>query len=298
MTAQILDRYSEYDAWGWFYDQTMGPSYAKLQLACLERLLLPKVQPPAPLLDVCCGTGHLVQALVARGYPVTGLDGSEQMLRYAAKNAPGAFFQLTDVRDFALPPQTRFAAAFSTSASLNHMMGPTELERVLRRVYHYLQPGGFFLFDLNHHAQMQKWWRGQVAEGQIGPNFAWSICPTYSADQQLGAFTVTMYQRPARRSLTDWQLTDWPKRCLYWLLQADFRRTNRWRHQVLDQFHRWQPTWQKTQATYEVYGFEIDAVEKIAEQVGFGAVQVCDLAGNSAVDANHSAYFLCHKLEA
>jgi SAM-dependent methyltransferase len=292
MTTQTLDRYSEYDAWGWFYDQTMGPAYAKTQFACLEKLLLPQVSASAKLLDVCCGTGYLVRSLTMRDYQVTGIDGSEQMLRYAAKNVPEADFQLADVRYFELPQKT-FDAAFSTSASLNHMMGLNELELVLRRIYHSLKPGGFFLFDLNHHDQMQKWWRDRVAEGEISGDYAWSIRPMYHPANHQGAFTVTMYRRSG-----SWQITELPKRLLYRFLQLDLRRTNRWRHQLLAQFDRWQPTWQKSEATYEVYGFEVDAVTDLLKRVGFQTVQVCDLAGSPNVDADHSAYFLCRKPEA
>jgi SAM-dependent methyltransferase len=292
MTTQTLDRYSEYDAWGWFYDQTMGPAYAKTQFACLEKLLLAQVSAPAKLLDVCCGTGHLVRSLTMQGYRVTGIDGSEQMLQFASKNAPEADFQLADVRYFDMSQQ-QFDAAFSTSASLNHMIGLNELELVLRRVYQSLKPGGLFLFDLNHHEQMQKWWRDRVAEGEIGSDYAWSIRPAYNSANHQGAFTVTMYRRS-----NGWKIAELPKRLLYRFLQLDSRRTKQWRHQLLAQFDRWQPTWQKSQATYEVYGFEIGTVTDLLKQVGFQTVQVCDLNSSPNVDANHSAYFLCHKPEA
>jgi SAM-dependent methyltransferase len=292
MTTQTLDRQSEYDAWGWFYDQTMGETYAKIQLACLEKFLLPQISSSAKLLDVCCGTGHLSRSLVQKGYQLSGVDSSGQMLQYAEKNTPEADFQLVDVRYAEFPPAT-FDAAFSMSASLNHMMGLNELELVCRQVHQSLKPGGFLLFDLNHHEQMQKWWMGRVAEGQISRDYAWSIRPTYDAESHRGRFTVTMHRRrsPQRK------LADLPKQLLYRFLQLDLRRTNRWRHQLLEKFDRWQPTWEKSQATYDVYGFEIEPVVSLLSQIGFQAVQVYDLVGNSHIDANHSAYFLCRKME-
>jgi SAM-dependent methyltransferase len=268
MTHQTLDRYSEYDAWGWFYDQTMGPAYCKVQWQSLQQFLLSQISQNAHLLDVCCG--------------------SEQMLHYAQRNAPEAKFHLADVRSF--NTAERFDAAFSTSASLNHMMSLADLEQVLSNVYQALKPGGLFLFDLNHHDQMQKWWCNRIAEGAIDGTHAWSICPTYSPNTQKGAFTVTMYRQGPQ---THW--LDKPKQLVYQFLSLDLRRTKRWRHQLLEHFHQWQPTWQKSQATYEVYGYQIDTVIASIRQSGFQSVQASNSSGHSSIDSDHSAYLLCRK---
>ncbi|MFZ5997029.1 MAG: class I SAM-dependent methyltransferase [Nitrospirota bacterium] len=46
------------------------------------------------LLDLCCGTGHLAQALVSCGFTVVGIDGSSGMLLYAKKRVPDGEFTL------------------------------------------------------------------------------------------------------------------------------------------------------------------------------------------------------------
>ena len=56
-------RYSEYDTWAWLYNHTMGPQYGLEQLKPVELMLLPHLSKDADLLDLCCGTGHLMQAL-------------------------------------------------------------------------------------------------------------------------------------------------------------------------------------------------------------------------------------------
>jgi SAM-dependent methyltransferase len=83
-----MTRYSDYDAFAWVYNKHWGIRYAQLVLPTLEKLILPRLPENSHILDLCCGTGRLAQALVARGYQVTGLDGSQEMIGFARKNAP------------------------------------------------------------------------------------------------------------------------------------------------------------------------------------------------------------------
>lgn len=53
----------------------------------LERLLT-KLKPGAKILDVGCGTGHLANFLHKKGFNVTGIEPSKNMLNFARKNFP------------------------------------------------------------------------------------------------------------------------------------------------------------------------------------------------------------------
>jgi SAM-dependent methyltransferase len=288
-------RYTDYDAWGWLYNETMGPQYCQSQLQPLEILLLPRLPLGATLLDVCCGTGHLVQKLSQQGFQVTGIDGSEAMLECARRNAPTADFMLADVRWFHL--STQFDAAFSTSASLNHLLQPEDLQQVCQNVFTVLKPGGTFLFDLNHHAQMVKWWNSKVAEGEICRQYAWSITPTYDLIARTGSFQVTLFQAPANPTvpLSLKVIGQHLRQTLYRLLSVDLRRFKRWRFQLLAKFHQWEPTWQRSQQQYAVRGYAVAEVQELLASIGFDAIEVRTLDGGTQLDANHSAYFLCHK---
>ncbi|MDR7586593.1 MAG: methyltransferase domain-containing protein, partial [Armatimonadota bacterium] len=81
-------RYAEYDAFAWMYNRYWGQDSVQRFLPVIEKLVLPHLGPHARILDLCCGTGQLAQALAQRGYQVTGIDGSEEMIRYARINAP------------------------------------------------------------------------------------------------------------------------------------------------------------------------------------------------------------------
>lgn len=279
------NRYSKYDTWAWLYNHTMGPQYGLEQLKPVELMLLPHLPKDSQLLDLCCGTGHLMQPLLQRGYKVTGLDGSEAMLDYAHQNAPQGEFILGDARTFNL--SERFDGVVSSSASLNHILSIDELKAVFSSVYNALKPNGLFMFDLNHAEQMQKWWNSQVAEGEIEDQLAWYITPNYDSTNRMGNFKVTLFQ-----TLTKVRRKGSLKQLLYKLLSL--RLLTRFRLKVLSNFQQWE-NWQHSEITYEVRGYYPDEVKAALEEVGFTQIQIKTIDGTTELDNNHSAYFICRK---
>ena len=284
-------RYTDYDTWAWLYNETMGPDYSRAQLKFLQRVLLPDLPPNAAILDLCCGTGQLIHPLIAAGYQVTGLDGSDGMLTYARQNAPQATYLLEDARRFHQPEQ--FDGVFSTSASLNHIMTPEDLTQVFSHVYEALRPGGLFVFDINHPAQMEKWWRNQIVEGEIISRYAWRLTPEYQPEISTGAFHVEIFQaQPPASQLA--RLTQPLKQALYKLLSL--RRLNRLRLRLLSRFEKIEPTWTRSRLTYQVRGYSLDDVTTALQTVGFTNILRQTIDGQSNIDANHSAHFICRKL--
>lgn len=277
------DCYTEYDTWAWLYNETMGPQYYANQIPSLETMLLSQISQKAEILDLCCGTGHLMQPLIQRGYSVTGLDGSEEMLNYARQNAPQAKFILGDARTFNL--QSQFDGIYSTSASLNHVLNLEELKAVFQNVYQALKPSGLFLFDLNHADQMQKWWKGQIAEGEIESNYAWYLVPNYDATIRLGNFKITLFQKNQLKTSTNWK-------SFYNTINSPLLTKLRLR--LIAKVPQWQ-NWQRSEIIYQVKGYFPEEVKTALEEVGFTQVQIKTIEGKSNLDNNHSAYFICNK---
>src|SRR5215210_1417655 len=75
--------YSDYDRFAWFYNRYWGPEFSSPALAIYNVLLFPHIPAGCRVLDLCCGTGQIAAGLTERGFQVTGLDGSEAMLRFA-----------------------------------------------------------------------------------------------------------------------------------------------------------------------------------------------------------------------
>ncbi len=288
----LQERYQKYDDWAWLYNTTMGPEYCQNQLQPLEKMLLPHLSPHAEILDLCCGTGHLMNKVCEKGYQLTGFDGSEEMLEYARQNAPQAKFILGDARKFELPKH--FDAVFSTSASLNHILDIEELRQVFQNVYSSLKENGLFLFDINHQGQMEKWWKGDLVEGEIENHFAWAITPHYNKNEQLGYFKVTIYQTPTQKRYSPFvSLQKQFKKLLYKLLSL--RRLTRFRLKILNQFSSWEKDWQRSEIIYEVRGYSATEVKQLLKEVGFIDVEIRTIDGDLQLDNNHSAYFIARK---
>jgi len=107
-----MTTYSDYDAFAWVYNKHWGNSFLPHALPALEKLVFAHLPANACILDLCCGTGQLAQILVERGYQVSGLDGSAEMLCFARGNAPTVEFTHADARSFELPDV--FRAVIST----------------------------------------------------------------------------------------------------------------------------------------------------------------------------------------
>jgi SAM-dependent methyltransferase len=153
--------YSAYDQFAWFYSQGWGEEFHKQARAVFERHVYPRLPSRARVLDLCCGTGDLSRELVGRGYQVTGIDGSEEMLRYARERVLNAEFIHADAREFEIAPS--FDAAFSTFDSLNHILTLGELAQAFANVARALVPGGLFVFDMNLQDSFETLWQGEHA---------------------------------------------------------------------------------------------------------------------------------------
>jgi SAM-dependent methyltransferase len=97
------------------------------------------------VLDLGCGTGRHALLLAERGYRMTGVDLSEEMLKVARASSSGQSFVQGDVRS------VRLGKTFDVVLSLFHVMSYQttngDLRAALSTVREHLAPGGLFVFD-------------------------------------------------------------------------------------------------------------------------------------------------------
>lgn len=142
------------------------------------------IQPPAPIIDLACGTGTLAIALAKHGYTVTGIDVSSAMLAQAnAKQAEQGSkltlnWQEADMRYFLV--EEPVAAVLCHYDSLNHLSNETELRGTFMQVTQALKAGGLFLFDLNTLDNYQTFWNGR--DSYEGPNYLLKTQSSFNAD--------------------------------------------------------------------------------------------------------------------
>ena len=111
-----------------------------------------KKAPTKLMLDLGCGTGRMTFEMRRRGYDMTGVDISPEMLseaseRALAEGARDILWLCQDMCSFEL--YGTVDAVVCCLDSLNHLTKSGELERCFKTVHNYLVPDGLFIFDMN-----------------------------------------------------------------------------------------------------------------------------------------------------
>ena len=104
----------------------------------------------ASVLDLGCGTGGHAVPLARRGYAVTGVDRSPEMVALAVEKAQreslGARFEVGDIRTLRL--DRTFDAVISMFAVISYQLTNEDLAATFQTVAAHLEPGGLFVFDV------------------------------------------------------------------------------------------------------------------------------------------------------
>jgi SAM-dependent methyltransferase len=189
--AAKIERNREYNPFAAIYNEYWGADYRTEVTPVVKRLLLSRIAHGASVLDVCCGTGQLTETVKRLGYDVAGMDASDEMIRYARKNAPGVKFKVADVRDFWLG--RTFDAACCVYESLNHVPDVTGLALAFRCIKRHLKPGAPFLFDLNRTEAYVVYWNN--SDSIVEPDRVCVMQSEFDDSSQTGRYDVTSFER-------------------------------------------------------------------------------------------------------
>ncbi len=150
---------SAYDSIAHLYNKLWADWYLPSALPALEQLFFRRVPVASRILDLCCGSGHVTKELVDRGYRVTGIDNSSELIEIARRLLPSAEFSVQDASDFRISEPVD--AALSTFDSLNHIVESDRLARAFACTHASLKAGGLFVFDMNleeaYATDLQQW---------------------------------------------------------------------------------------------------------------------------------------------
>jgi len=112
---------------------------------------------PRSVVDLACGTGSVTAILARMGYPVLGIDMSEEMLTEAAMKTmdidPMPRFVCQKLQELRLLKAVDMAVC--ALDSLDYITDPDDCKEAIRRVYKILNPGGIFIFDVNTPEKLQ-----------------------------------------------------------------------------------------------------------------------------------------------
>ena len=129
------------------------------------------------VLDVACGTGEFSVRLAEKGYAVTGVDLSDEMLAIAKVKADQAgvtipFYQQNMIE---LDMGEQFDSIVIFCDSLNYLHTENDVQSTFRRVYEQLKPGGLFMFDVHSVFKIEHIFAGQTfADVQDEVSYIWN----------------------------------------------------------------------------------------------------------------------------
>lgn len=146
------------------------------------------------ILDLGCGTGTMTEILASKGYDMTGVDFSEEMLDIAmqkrTKSGHDILYLMQDMREFELYGTVR--AVVSICDCMNYILEEEDLLEVFRLVNNYLDPGGIFVFDMNTPYKYREIiGNTTIAENREEGSFIWENC--FDEESQVNEYALTLF---------------------------------------------------------------------------------------------------------
>ena len=150
--SRLID---EYDHLAPAYNRYFGKQACSQLAPVVIPILRCFASPTARILDLCCGCGHLTEAISAVGYLVVGVDASGEMLRFERENAPAVTFLKQDARNADFINDATLCA-FNSIANFKSK----ELNCLFANVAEHLSPTGIFVFDTYSEESYSDGWNG------------------------------------------------------------------------------------------------------------------------------------------
>jgi len=162
LIAPVYDEINEeidYSAWADFIEKLVSLEYPKK---------------PELVLDLGCGTGRMTVELAKRGYDMTGVDFSVEMLEVARERAEGAglsreiLWLFQDMSAFELYGTVDLTV--SCLDCINHLTRVADVKKCFSLVHNYLSPDGLFIFDVNGRGKFERVYadRSYVMDTDVG----------------------------------------------------------------------------------------------------------------------------------
>ena len=188
-----LNSETDYSAWADFFGRAFG-KFSPDKKIC-------------SVLDLGCGTGAMTLELCRRGYDMTALDISCDMLSVARDNAAEAglgniLWLCQDMRAFEL--YSTVDAVVCCLDGINHLYGATDLSKCFSLVHNYLDPNGIFIFDVNTPYKFKNFYKDNdyILEDD-GVTCCWQN--SYDSRRGLCDFYLSVFRRRADGA---WDRTD------------------------------------------------------------------------------------------
>ncbi len=185
-----------YDLLSKFYDSVNAEINYNIWADFIEEIIVREYNgKPELILDLGCGTGRMTLELAERGYDMTGIDYSADMLDLAREAAEvknkDVLLLCQDMREFEL--YGTVDVTVSCLDCINHLTKPADVEKVFRLVHNYLIPDGLFIFDINGKRKFEEIYADNSYVMEVGGDMCiWQNY--YDSKTKLCDFYITVFE--------------------------------------------------------------------------------------------------------
>ncbi|OIJ22105.1 SAM-dependent methyltransferase [Anaerobacillus alkalidiazotrophicus] len=153
-----------YEKFAYLYDELMSDAPYDKWVSFVMKVMEECNVKQGKILDVGCGTGNISIPLSQKGYEITAVDLSEEMLIVAKEKSEMAntsikFFQ-QDMRE--LEGLGSFDTIISLCDSINYLNNEKEVEKTFEGVYNHLNDQGIFIFDVHSIYKIESIFKGNT----------------------------------------------------------------------------------------------------------------------------------------
>jgi len=140
-----------YNNFAFVYDKLMYDVDYKKWVDYIQELFEKYGVNPTLVLDLGCGTGNITVEMAQKGYDMTGVDLSPDMLACAMEKSRGKGLDILylnqDITEFELYGTVDVILCLMDT--VNYITDKRQLRKLFKLVKNYLNPGGLFIFDIN-----------------------------------------------------------------------------------------------------------------------------------------------------
>ena len=133
LKQEIANKYDDY------YQTEFGKKVDHIEKEIITELLC-KIHSDNKLLDIGCGTGHWTEFFINRGYKVTGVDSSEEMLKIAKGKNLDAEFILGNSGNLQIEDESY---SIIITITMLEFVGNQEIS--IQEMYRILKKGGWLI---------------------------------------------------------------------------------------------------------------------------------------------------------
>lgn len=138
---------SNFNAYGKYYDLLYKDKDYQMEVAYLDSLIRKHRPSASKILELGCGSGSHAEWLTKKGYQVTGIERSAEMVSAALqKKIQGFTPMLADITEFSV--EDRFDVAVSLFHVISYLTSTESLIKTFELTARHLKPGGIFVFDV------------------------------------------------------------------------------------------------------------------------------------------------------